>query len=163
MPARSANKLVLIERFMSTSRFLANASASALAASSQNHSVRRMSRMKMFRSCRFLPLLVFSLIAVRAADPAAVKRAITAEDLWAVKRPGALDLSPDGARLVFNVQEYDLEKNTSQKHLWVLDAATGVSRELTTADPFQRRDRIRHLSRRKMDRALRRHDTAAVS
>ncbi len=69
-----------------------------------------------------------------AAETVATKRVITAEDLWAVKRPGALDLSPDGTRLAFTVQDYDLEKNTTQKHLWILDTATGTSRALTTAD-----------------------------
>jgi len=71
---------------------------------------------------------------VRAADPAPAKRLITAVDLWSVKRPGALDLSPDGARLVFTVQEYHLEKNTSVKHLWLLDTASGATRALTTAE-----------------------------
>lgn len=83
-------------------------------------------------------LLTFALaptLASAADRPApAAKRVITAEDLWAVKRPGALDLSPDGTRLVFTVQDYDLAKNTSQKHLWILDTASGASRALTTAD-----------------------------
>jgi len=69
--------------------------------------------------------------AAFAAEP--TPRAITAEDLWAVKRPGALELSPDGSRLVYTVREFNLEKNTSVTHLWLLDAATGESRALTTA------------------------------
>ncbi len=86
-----------------------------------------------------LPLLsVFLALAAAlpAADSAAApaRRPITAEDLWAVKRPGALDLSPDGSKLVFTVQEFDLAKNTSKKNLRVLDTATGAVRALTTAD-----------------------------
>jgi dipeptidyl aminopeptidase/acylaminoacyl peptidase len=88
------------------------------------------------QSPRF-PLLLAAICLVTltlgAAEPAA-KRAITAEDLWAVKRPGALELSPDGSRLVFTVQEFNLEKNNSTKHLWLLDTATGATRALTTAD-----------------------------
>ena len=78
----------------------------------------------------------FASAATRAADtpPAATPRVITAEDLWLVKRPGTLDLSADGARLVFTVQEFNLEKNNSQKHLWILDTTSGTSRALTTAD-----------------------------
>lgn len=72
--------------------------------------------------------------ALFAAGATGAKRALTAEDLWAIKRPGALDLSPDGARLVFTVQEFNLAKDNSQKHLWLLATATGDTRALTTAD-----------------------------
>ena len=83
-----------------------------------------------------LRLVLFALLAgaLNAAGPTTSQRVITAEDLWAVKRPGALELSRDGARLVFTVEEFDLEKNTSQKHLWLLDTASGATRALTTAD-----------------------------
>jgi dipeptidyl aminopeptidase/acylaminoacyl peptidase len=77
-----------------------------------------------FASAAFLP----------GASEATVPRAITAEDLWAVKRPSALELSPDQRRLVFAVQEFDLEKNKSTKSLWLLDAAGGAERRLTAAD-----------------------------
>ncbi len=87
----------------------------------------------------FLPLRWFALFLLvagllRAADPAPALRAITAEDLWSVKRPGALELSPDGAHLVYTVKEYNLEKNNSVQHLWVLDTASGTTRALTTAE-----------------------------
>ncbi len=88
---------------------------------------------------RISPIARFTLLfatasLLRAADVAPALRPITPEDLWAIKRPGALDLSPDGARLVFTVQEFNLEKNNSQKHLWLLDTATGAARALTTAE-----------------------------
>ena len=76
-----------------------------------------------------------------AAEPApapaarAKLRSITPEDLWSVRRAAALNLSPDGARLAFTVQDYDLAKNTSVTHLWLLDTAPGATaRPLTTAD-----------------------------
>lgn len=69
-----------------------------------------------------------------AADSTPARRPITAEDLWAVQRPGALDLSPDGSKLVFTVQEFDLAKDSSRKNLRVLDTASGAVRHLTTAD-----------------------------
>ncbi|MDB6167846.1 MAG: ptpA 4 [Verrucomicrobia bacterium] len=68
-----------------------------------------------------------------AADPAPSPRTITAEDLWSVKRPSSLDLSPDGRHLVFAVKEYTLEKNSSVSHLWILDTSTGESHALTAA------------------------------
>lgn len=68
------------------------------------------------------------------ADPAAPKRAITAGDLWSVKRPAALELSPDGRRLLFTVKEYNLKKDTSVTHLWLMDSASGATRQLTSAE-----------------------------
>ena len=89
--------------------------------------------MTTLRPLRSFVLGVLAASALGAAESAA-QRPITAEDLWAVKRQGALELSRDGARLVFTVEEYDLEKNASQKHLWLLDAASGATRQLTSAD-----------------------------
>ena len=83
---------------------------------------------------RWLASFILTAALAHAADPAPAKRVITAEDIWAVKRPAALDLSPDGARLAFTVQEYNLEKNNSVKHVWLLDTATGVSRAITAGD-----------------------------
>lgn len=69
-----------------------------------------------------------------AADSVAARRAITAEDLWSVKRPASLELSPDGVHLVFTVKEFDLGKNSSVTHLWLMDTASGSSRALTSAE-----------------------------
>lgn len=86
-----------------------------------------------------LAVLLPSPTAVRAAEPAAAPaaklRPITPEDLWSIRRAGGLDLSPDGTRLVFTVQDYSLEKNSSVTHLWLLDTAPGaLARQLTTAE-----------------------------
>src|ERR1700678_4532313 len=83
---------------------------------------------------KLLAALTLAASVASAADMATPKRAITAEDLWAVKRPASLELSPDGTRLVFAVKEYNLEKNDSVTHLWLLDTASGAVRALTTAE-----------------------------
>jgi dipeptidyl aminopeptidase/acylaminoacyl peptidase len=90
--------------------------------------------MRSLHPVRWFAVLILAVALARAADPAPAKRVITAEDLWSVKRPGALDLSSDGARLVFTVQEFNLEKNNSVTHLWLLDTASGAARALTTAE-----------------------------
>jgi dipeptidyl aminopeptidase/acylaminoacyl peptidase len=88
-----------------------------------------------FRSgLRLIVLLSLPAGVALGAESAAPKRAITAEDLWSVKRPAALELSPDGSRLVFAVKEYNLEKNDSVSHLWLLDTASGASHPLTAGD-----------------------------
>jgi dipeptidyl aminopeptidase/acylaminoacyl peptidase len=87
------------------------------------------------------PMRILGCLAALAAPgrllPAAgapEPRAITAADLWSVKRPASLRLSPDETKLVFSVREDDLEKNSSVAHLWILDTATGAERKLTSAE-----------------------------
>ena len=93
----------------------------------------------------FLRLALLAVLSATALLPAAEPaptsaasaklRPITPEDIWSVRRAGALNLSPDGSRLVFTVQDYDLAKNSSATHLWLLDTAPGaVARQLTTAE-----------------------------
>ena len=77
-------------------------------------------------------MLALAAAIATAAEPAASKRAITAEDLWSVKRPSSLDLSRDGARLVFALKEYNLEKKSSVTHLWLMDTSSGSTRRRRT-------------------------------
>ena len=79
-------------------------------------------------------LKLVALVLLPVGAVVAAPRAMTPDDIWAVKRPAALELSPDGRRLVFAVKEYGLEKNSSVSHLWLLDTASGASRALTSAE-----------------------------
>ncbi|MBA3849810.1 MAG: hypothetical protein C0502_07415 [Opitutus sp.] len=84
--------------------------------------------MKPRRVVAFLLTLALSLAAF-AAD----KRPITPQDLWAIKRLGSPELSPDGKTVVFTVQEWSIEKNKSTASLWLVGVAGGEPRRLTTA------------------------------
>lgn len=75
-----------------------------------------------------------ALFLALAVAVAAEKRPITPQDLWAVKRVGSPALSPDGQRVVFTVQEWSIEKNTSTASLWLVEVAGGEPRRLTTAN-----------------------------
>ena len=82
------------------------------------------------------PRRVFALFltfALAVAAIAAEKRPLTPQDLWAVKRLGSPELSPDGKTVVFTVQEWSVEKNKGTTNLWLADVATGAVRRLTTA------------------------------
>jgi len=75
--------------------------------------------------------LLASLLVALA--PAAEKRLLTPQDLWAMKRVSAPALSPDGKQVVVAVQEWSVEKNKSTSNLWLVDVAGGAPRRLTTA------------------------------
>ncbi len=76
-----------------------------------------------------LPLL---LVAMPLA--AAGKRAFTIEDLYRLKGIQHLALSPDGSRLAFEVTSLDLRAATRKTELWMLETATGVSKQVSVSD-----------------------------
>ncbi len=73
------------------------------------------------------------LLALALPLAAQVKRPITPQDLWAMKRLGAPALSPEGTRAVFSVQEWSVEKSKATANLWMVDLGGGAPRRLTTA------------------------------
>ena len=58
-----------------------------------------------------LPLMVFGQN----------KRALTVEDLWAMKRIGSFDVSPDGKLIAFSVTTYDMEANKGNSDIYLID------------------------------------------
>ena len=78
------------------------------------------------RAVPFL-LLVLSLFAglVMAAEtqgPAPTVRPMTHEDLWLMKRPGALAVSPDGRWLVVAVTEPAYDEAQARSDLWIVSS-----------------------------------------
>jgi dipeptidyl aminopeptidase/acylaminoacyl peptidase len=79
-------------------------------------------------------LLTFALGA-----PAADKRPIKVDDLFAFKRVAAPQISPDGKTVVYQLTTVDLAKNTSSTALWLAPAdGKGAPKRLT--DPTGKRD-----------------------
>jgi dipeptidyl aminopeptidase/acylaminoacyl peptidase len=81
-----------------------------------------------------LMLLLSTLLTVTLM--AADRRAMTVEDLWAMKRINDLALSPDGKWLAFSQTCYDMEKNSGNSDLWLLPAGGGTPRQLTSSAKF---------------------------
>jgi dipeptidyl aminopeptidase/acylaminoacyl peptidase len=85
-----------------------------------------------------LLLLVLSVFAgwPMAAEPAApAVRPITYEDLWLMKRPGALAVSPDGRWFVVAVTEPSYEEGQGRSDLWIVPSdGRGPLRRLTSGN-----------------------------
>ncbi|MCA1725547.1 MAG: DPP IV N-terminal domain-containing protein, partial [Thermomicrobia bacterium] len=61
-------------------------------------------------------------------------RTITNDDLFALRVIGEFQVSPDGSRVIFVVTRTDTENDRTVSNLWLVEAAGGVPRQLTTAD-----------------------------
>ena len=56
---------------------------------------------------------------------------IEATDLWKIKRPASLTLSPDGSQACVAVTSYDIDENKGSTNLWLLSTFGGAPRQLT--------------------------------
>ena len=60
----------------------------------------------------FIPTLIYTQ----------TKRAISVDDLWAVKRIGTYDVSPDGKTLAYTLTTYTFEENKGNTDIYLIDA-----------------------------------------
>ncbi len=63
-------------------------------------------------------LLAFSLTVSVMAQT----RPITVDDLWAMKRIGSFDVSPDGQSILFSVTNYSIEENKGNTDIYFINA-----------------------------------------
>jgi len=64
-------------------------------------------------------------------DGQAAKRVPTVEDLMALRSAGSPRISPDGARIAYTITETDFEQDAYVTQIWLVDAASGESIQLT--------------------------------
>lgn len=83
-------------------------------------------------SSRKLVAIFLCACAMAATASAQEERRITVEDLWAVKRPSAPSLSPDGKWAVVSVTTYSMEENKGSSDLWLLATDGTAQRRLTS-------------------------------
>src|SRR5262245_35091934 len=92
----------------------------------------------MHRAFTFLFCLVVTVQAV--AEPGQ-KRRLVVDDLFAFKRVGDPQLSPDGKSVIYTLTTVDLSSNRSSTNLWLASTAGGLPRRLTTTDKSDRHAR----------------------
>ena len=72
----------------------------------------------------FIPTLIYTQ----------TKRAISVDDLWAVKRIGTYDVSPDGKTLAYTLTTYTFEENKGNTDIYLIDADGKNLRPLKNSD-----------------------------
>ena len=76
-----------------------------------------------------LALLLLTAAATYAQAPAAP----SIDDLINLKRVGSPAISPDGRQVAFTIRETNWDENAYETEIWIGDAATGQSRQVTNA------------------------------
>jgi dipeptidyl aminopeptidase/acylaminoacyl peptidase len=76
-----------------------------------------------------LALLLLTSAAASAQAPAAP----SVDDLINLKRVGSPAISPDGRQVAFTIRETNWDENAYETEIWIGDAATGQSRQVTNA------------------------------
>lgn len=73
----------------------------------------------MFRTAKTLFLILF-LVPLLVFPQ--TKRAITVDDLWAMKRIGSYDVSPDGKTIAYTLTSYSFDANKGNADIYLIDA-----------------------------------------
>ena len=74
----------------------------------------------MLKSNFFISFSLIILISLSALGQ--TKRAITVDDLWAMKRIGSYSVSPDGKTIAFSLTSYSFEANKGNTDIYLIDA-----------------------------------------
>jgi len=76
-------------------------------------------------------ICALGLVLVAATAAGQAKHPITVEEMWAVKRPGAPSLSPDGRWVAVELTSYDMKENKGTSDIWLLATDGSAQRRLT--------------------------------
>ncbi|MFY9584356.1 MAG: S9 family peptidase [Candidatus Acidiferrales bacterium] len=78
-----------------------------------------------------LVICALGLVLVVTTAAGQAKHPITVEAMWAVKRPGAPSLSPDGRWAAVELTSYDMKENKGTSDIWLLATDGSAQRRLT--------------------------------
>jgi dipeptidyl aminopeptidase/acylaminoacyl peptidase len=80
-------------------------------------------------------LVVASVAALRAqtAPTMSPRVAPTVDQILSLKRAGSPEISPDGRWVAYTVRETNWDDNAYETEIWLADAVTGATRQLTNA------------------------------
>jgi dipeptidyl aminopeptidase/acylaminoacyl peptidase len=79
-------------------------------------------------------IAVASVVVLAAVTPSAqAPRGPSIDDVINLKRAGAPAISPDGRQVAYTIRETNWEENAYETEIWIGDAGTGQSRQVTNA------------------------------
>lgn len=78
-------------------------------------------------------MLASLLLAFSVMLPAQ-RKAMVAEDLWALNRISDVQVSPDGSQVLYGVTSYDIEANSGTRDLFVVAVEGGQARNITRSE-----------------------------
>ncbi len=79
-------------------------------------------------------ILAFVAGVAHASVEAPARRFPTVEDLFAVKSPGAVRISPDGRWVAYTITEADFKQDAYVTHIWLANPVTGDTFQLTRGE-----------------------------
>jgi dipeptidyl aminopeptidase/acylaminoacyl peptidase len=77
-------------------------------------------------------------LGAQLAPLALPKSAPTVDQILSLKRAGSPQISPDGRWIAYTVRETNWDDNAYETQIWLADAATGATRQLTNAKKSSR-------------------------
>ena len=80
-----------------------------------------------------MPRLTVFLLLMAAAAQAQSPSSPSIDDLINLKRAGAPAVSPNGRHVAYTIRETNWDENAYETEIWIGDAATGQSRQVTNA------------------------------
>jgi dipeptidyl aminopeptidase/acylaminoacyl peptidase len=81
-----------------------------------------------------IPVAVLCILITCSVSGAVEKKPLTPGDIWRLKAVGEPQLSPNGAWIAYALTVTDLDKNSRNADIWIVPAAGGAPRRLTTSE-----------------------------
>src|SRR3954470_19623828 len=75
-------------------------------------------------------ILLLSVLLLTIPSFSQARHPLTFEDMMALKRVGAPQVSPDGKWVLFSAVDVDLAANTRTPHIWIVPISGGPERQL---------------------------------
>ena len=76
---------------------------------------------------------VAAVLGAQTAPTALPRAAPTVDQILSLKRAGSPEISPDGRWVAYTVRETNWDDNAYDTEIWLADATTGATRQLTNA------------------------------
>lgn len=78
-------------------------------------------------------VLLYLILLLSATNVAQLKRAITIEDLWNLRRIGSCDISQNDSLIAFEIAKFNMEENSSETNIYICKTDGSELKKLTAS------------------------------